>query len=237
MSDLFVGKLFSESIENVETKEESGNLYIQGIFAQGNLLNENGRVYPTSVLEDAFDTYKKEKIDTNRAYGELTHPQSPEINLERACILMTDVRQEGDKFYGKAKVLSDELPMAKILRGLLNSGGQVGVSTRGLGSAHESKYEGQNVQEVDQYILRCVDVVADPSVKTAYVESITESKDYILDKLSGEVVELNESTYAKFESRLKNLPTNFKRRDEVLYESIVDFLNTLRAPKPKRKKK
>lgn len=235
-NDIFVGKLFSESIvEDIKTTEEGKDLYIQGLFAKGNHHNENGRVYPTEVLKESFDIYKREKIDKNRAYGELTHPQSPELNLERVCIMMTDVKQDGDNFYGKAKVLSDELPMAKILRGILKSGGQVGVSTRGLGSADEATIGGRRAQRVNQYILRCVDVVADPSVNTAYVEAIEESKDYILDKLSGEVVELNESTYARFESRIKDLPIDFKRKNEVLYESVVDFLNSLRAPKDRKK--
>lgn len=234
-NDIFVGKLFSEDVKGVSTKEEGGDLFIQGLFAKGNYLNENGRVYPTKILEESFETYKREKIDTKRALGELNHPDNPQLNLDRVCIMMTDVKQNGDDFYGKAKVLSDELPQARILRGLLKSGCNVGVSTRGLGSAQESKFEGRNVQEVDQYILRCVDVVADPSVNCAYVEAIQESKEYILDKLSGEVVELNESTYSRFESRLKNLPVDNKRKEELLYESIRDFLNSLRAPRKKRR--
>ena len=230
-SNLIVGSVFNEQapVHSLMSEETgSGDWVVQGIFVQGEVLNNNGRVYPIDVLDGAVEEYKTEKIEKKRALGELGHPDSPKINLDKTCILVTDLLKKGNDYVGKAKVLHEDCPNGKILRGLLKSGVEIGVSTRGLGSANKSKYNGEEVNLVDQFVLRAVDVVADPSAPDAYVNAIQEEKQYILDASSGEVMEFNEENYKLFESRIKNLPVKHTRSTEEVYGAIKNFLDGLR---------
>ena len=135
-------KLITELVEDVklisEAKETGGkDYYIEGVFLQADIKNRNGRVYPIEVLENEVSRYSREVIAKNRAFGELGHPSGPSINLERVSHIITELYRDGKNFIGKAKL--SKTPMGEIARGIMESGGQLGVSSRALGSLKEEK--------------------------------------------------------------------------------------------------
>ncbi len=229
---LTVGHMMREMIcEGVDHSvlQEDGekSYYLEGIFMQGDVINNNKRIYPTEVLDVAVQGYQVEKIDKRTSYGELNHPDSPRINLDKAAILVQSLTKRGIDFYGKAKVCHEDCPMGKILRGLLKTGGAVGVSSRGLGSANPITREGQECNLVDSFNLRAIDCVSDPSAEKAMVEAFREEKQYILDDSTGAVIELNEETYKVFEKQLKVLPVKKVAQDAQVYNAVKNFLNGL----------
>lgn len=174
-------KLFTELVENVQylVEEKNGkkDLFITGPFMQAEQKNRNGRVYKLPILEREVKRYTDEYINTNRALGELGHPNGPSINLDRVCIKIVELKQDGHNFIGKAKVLST--PMGDIAKNLLESGVQLGVSTRGMGSLKEVN----GIMEVqdDFYLATAADVVADPSAPDAFVQGIMEGVEWVWD--------------------------------------------------------
>ncbi len=159
-------------------------LYIQGTFAVAEQKNKNGRIYKKEILEGAINKYDAEYIKTSRALGELNHPARLNIDYERATHLITEMKQDGNQWIGKAKVLTT--PLGSILKGLLESGVNVGVSTRGAGSITES----DGIKHVgNDFFLTAVDVVSDPSAPGATVSAIMEGYDYFLDAKGQVVVE------------------------------------------------
>jgi len=174
-------KLIKEVTETVkvlteETEDGKKNLFIEGIFLQGNIQNRNGRRYNTDILEKEVNRYVAESVSKGRAYGELGHPDGPSINLDRVSHIITDLRREGDNFIGKAKISST--PMGKIVEGLLSDGAQLGVSSRGMGSLKEGKDGVMEVQE-DFYLATAADIVADPSAPDAFVNGIMEGVEWV----------------------------------------------------------
>ena len=148
------------------------NWYISGVFAQAEIPNKNKRIYPLSVLEREVNLFKQNFISTQRAVGELSHPETMEINPDRAAILIESLEKNGNDFYGKAKVIPT--PCGKIVQGLLEGGVKVGVSTRGCGSL---KTRDNGISEVaDDFRLFTVDVVLNPSAPDALVDAIFESE-------------------------------------------------------------
>jgi hypothetical protein len=173
-------KLIKEHTEEVklivEAKEGSGkDYYIEGVFLQSNLKNRNGRVYPREIMEKEVKRYTKEYIDKNRAYGELGHPDSPSINLDRVSHMIKSLRVEGDNYIGKAKIL--DTPYGKIVKALIDEGAQLGVSSRGLGSLVQKN--GVNLVQDDFMLATAADIVADPSAPDAFVEGIMEGADWV----------------------------------------------------------
>ncbi|WP_051309873.1 hypothetical protein [Desulfogranum japonicum] len=162
--------LFTESTID----EQDGDLCIHGIFLQGNIKNRNGRFYPASVLDKAVNEYVSTYVKTKRSLGELNHPDTPAINPERASHLITDLQREGDNWYGCAKILST--PMGTIVKGLINDGVQLAVSSRGVGSM--TKTESAYMVDED-YQLRTIDIVTDPSAPEAFVNGIYEGAEWI----------------------------------------------------------
>lgn len=174
-------KLIREVLEQtsyvVEEKLGKGKEYfIEGIFLQSELKNRNGRVYPESVMDREVKRYMESYVAKNRAYGELGHPDTPSINLDRVSHLITDLRKEGTNYIGKAKIL--DTPMGKIAKGLLDGGAQLGVSSRALGSLKLNK-EGVQVVQDDFMLSTAADIVADPSAPDAFVRGIMESAEWI----------------------------------------------------------
>jgi hypothetical protein len=232
---MIVGKLFRQCLtEGVKATEESEDgqksLFIEGIFCQADVLNNNQRVYPDEILDSAVKEYIDQKVKSNRALGELGHPDSPKINLDKVCIKIEKLDKNGSNWNGRAKVLTDT-PSGAICRGLINGGVNFGVSTRGLGSADKGKWKNEEANLVNNFVLRAIDVVSDPSAPDAYVSAIEEEKEYILDSLSGEIYDMNEETYKMFENRLKVLPVRKSDRQVAIFEGIQNFLNSLRASK------
>ena len=174
-------KLITETIQDVKviTEEKNGvkSLYITGPFLVGEQKNRNGRVYSKSILEREVKRYNEEYITKNRAFGELGHPDSPSINLDRVSHLIVNLKQEGATFIGKAKIL--ETPMGKIAKSLLEGGATLGVSSRGMGSLKE--VSGVNMVQDDYYLATAADIVADPSAPGAFVQGIMEGKEWVWD--------------------------------------------------------
>ena len=187
-------KLFTESVEEVQyiTEDKAGggkNYKIKGIFLQADIKNRNGRVYPMEVLEKEVNRYNKKFINENRAYGELGHPEGPTVNLERVSHMVTELYPDGKNFIGEAKIM--ETPMGKIVKSLMNEGGKLGVSSRGMGSLDQKN--GANYVRDDFYLATAADIVADPSAPNAFVEGIMEGKEWVWDNgalLEAELVEL-----------------------------------------------
>jgi len=177
-------KLICEINENLEYVTEaqgdgeSKDHYIKGIFMQGNLKNRNGRVYPMEVLNKEVQRYQKEYIDRKRAFGELGHPSGPTINLDRVSHMITELKQDGDNYVGKAKILGT--PMGNIVKNLMNEGATIGVSSRGMGSLKSNRDGIAEVQK-DFYLATAADIVADPSAPNAFVEGIMEGKEWVWD--------------------------------------------------------
>ena len=187
-------KLISEAVEEVEyineDKEGGGKNYkIKGIFLQADIKNRNGRVYPMEVLEKEVNRYNKKFINEKRAYGELGHPEGPTVNLERVSHMVTELYPDGKNFIGEAKIM--ETPMGKIVKSLMNEGGKLGVSSRGMGSLDQKN--GANYVRDDFYLATAADIVADPSAPNAFVEGIMEGKEWVWNNgalIEAELVEL-----------------------------------------------
>lgn len=180
-------KLIKELQENIEFvtegTESAKRHYIVGIFLQSNIPNKNGRLYPKHVMEKEVNRYKEELIDKNRAYGELSHPQSASINLDRVSHIITELKPQGDDFVGKARLT--ETPMGNIAIGLLKSGASLGVSSRGLGSLKPTKDGIMEVQE-DFRLATAADIVADPSAPNAFIQGIMENADWVYNASTNE---------------------------------------------------
>jgi len=180
-------KLICETLEEVTILKESRedgkkDIYIQGPFLMGEDKNRNGRVYPVHVLAKEVKRYTEQYIDKNRAFGELGHPAGPSINLDRVSHMITQLEQQGNHFYGKAKLT--ETPMGNIARGILESGGKLGVSSRGMGTVTPSK-DGTMVVGDDFMLATAADIVADPSAHIAFVEAVMENTEWLYDAASG----------------------------------------------------
>ena len=203
-----------EIIEEQDNLKKGNSLYVKGPFIGCNQINKNRRLYNLDDTRGEVNRYIQEMVIPGRAMGELNHPSSADVNLERACHLVTDLYEEGDTFFGKAKVLST--PMGQILRSLINDGVKVGMSTRALGSIQEESTH----SVVKNMRLVAVDSVADPSFPKAFVNGILESKQWVVSDDGG-----FEEVYENFEKSIKKLPR--KDMDSYLKDQILKFINSL----------
>jgi len=175
-------KLIAEEITSVDflteaTEDGKKNYFIEGIFLQAELQNRNGRMYPMKVLQREVAKYDENYIRSGRALGELGHPDGPSINLDRVSHKIMSLREDGNNFIGKAKLL--DTPMGKIAKNLLDEGVRLGVSSRGMGSIR--KEENCNVVCDDFMLATAADIVADPSAPDAFVDGIMEGKEWVWD--------------------------------------------------------
>lgn len=193
-------KLFTELVEDVQfiVEEKNGkkSMYIQGPFMQAEQKNRNNRVYGLDILAREVARYNDQYVNTNRALGELGHPNGPTINLDRVSHKIVELKQDGNNFIGKAMIL--ETPMGKIARNLLESGVQLGVSTRGMGSLKEGK-DGVMMVQDDFYLATAADIVADPSAPDAFVQGIMEGVEWVWDNgiIKAQKIEEIKETIAK----------------------------------------
>jgi hypothetical protein len=176
-------KLITELFEDVQyiaEAKENGEKehYIHGVFLQANRKNRNGRIYPLNIMEGEVNRYMNEVVKYNRGYGELGHPQGPQINLDRVSHIITELRRDGDNFVGKARLT--DTPMGNIAKGLLKSGANLGVSSRGMGTLTPSK-DGAMMVGPDFRLATAADIVADPSAPDAFVKGIMEGVEWIYD--------------------------------------------------------
>ena len=158
-----------------EGEGNSKNWYINGIFMQADVVNRNRRMYPDAIVNPQVDWYIKEYVSTSRALGELDHPDTPKIDLNRASHLITEVKKDGSNYIGKAKVL--DTPTGNLVKGLLSGGVKLGVSSRGMGSVQPDR-NGVSVVQPD-FKLATVDIVYQPSAPEAFVEGLMESDKFV----------------------------------------------------------
>lgn len=214
-------KLIAEYTENdvqciVEKREDGTKKYIiEGVFAQADKKNRNGRVYPKAIMEGAVGKYVDEQVSKQRAVGELNHPEGPTVNLDKVSHLITDLRFEGNDVVGKASIL--ETPMGKIVQGLLDGGVRLGVSTRGMGSL-EQRNDAMYVKE--DFMLNAVDIVQDPSAPNAFVNGVMEGVEWVWNNgiIEPQVIE-------KVETEIKRAPS--KRLYETQVREFKNFLSSL----------
>ena len=173
-------KLITEVTESLsylaEEKDGKKSLFIEGPFLQAEVVNRNGRKYLKETMAKEVQRYTEQYINKNRAFGELGHPDTPSINLDRVSHLVVGLRQEGNDWIGKAKIL--DTPMGTIVKNLIEGGAQIGVSSRGMGSL--KSVNGVNIVQDDFHLATAADIVADPSAPNAFVQGIMEGKEWML---------------------------------------------------------
>ena len=214
-------KLIREEVTNVKfitEGKDKKSYFIEGIFLQSNIKNRNGRMYPEQVMENEVNRYIKSLVEQNRAYGELGHPDTPSINLDRVSHLITNLRKEGSNWIGKAKIL--ETPMGNIARGLLDGGANLGVSSRALGSL-KTNNEGVQIVQDDFMLSTAADIVADPSAPDAFVRGIMESVEWVFVDGRFEQRQIEET-----QKLIKQAPS--KRLEEAKLHAFVNFLKHLK---------
>ena len=172
-----ISENFSDEVEYITEEQENGkkNFKLKGVFMQAEIKNRNGRVYPMNVLEKEVERYNKEFIEQNRAYGELGHPEGPTVNLDKVSHMVTSLKPDGKNFIGEAKVMST--PMGEIVKNIMDDGGKLAVSSRGMGSLEQKN--GANYVKDDFYLATAADIVADPSAPNAFVDGIMEGKEWV----------------------------------------------------------
>ena len=216
-------KLIAEyTEENLEilTEEKNGkkSYAIEGIFMQAETKNRNGRIYPRDVMEQAVDRYNNEQVVKGRAVGELNHPEGPTVNLDKVSHKIESLNWQGNDVVGKATILST--PMGEIVKGLLDGGVNLGVSTRGMGSLQRTN---DAMVVKDDFLLNAVDIVQDPSAPSAFVNGVMEGVEWVWNNgiIEPQAIE-------KMETEIKKAP----RAD--LYETQVrEFKNFLSLVKSK----
>lgn len=200
-------------------EEKSGNqpstMFIKGPYMQCEEVNKNKRIYDSHEMDKEVNRYISEMVKTNRSMGELNHPTAAEVNLERACHLVTELNRQGNVYFGKSKVLTT--PMGQIVRSLINDGVKVGMSSRALGKLEEC---GNGVNRVKDFRLVAVDCVADPSFSKAFVNGILESKQFVVTQ-DGRF----EEVYDLFSDKLRHLPKHDVQN--YLKEQVVDFIKKI----------
>ena len=209
----------NESVEYIAESREDGkkDYFIRGPFMQANIKNRNGRVYPAEVLDKEVNRYVTENVQKNRAYGELGHPTSPTINLDRVSHMIKELTRDGDNFIGKDKIMT-ETPMGQIVKNLMDEGASLGVSSRGMGSL-KNKNGAAEVQN-DFYLATAADIVADPSAPDAFVEGIMEGKEWVWD--NGVI---REATINNYKEVIEEAPS--KDLTETKLKVWSDFLSKL----------
>ncbi len=174
-------RLIAEEILQVEflSEEKNGKKshFIEGVFLQSEIKNKNGRVYPQGVLAREVAKYDENHIQKGRALGELGHPEGPSINLDRVSHKIESLKESGNNFIGRAKIL--DTPMGNIAKNLIDEGVRLGVSSRGMGSLKEK--DGVNFVADDFMLATAADIVADPSAPDAFVDGIMEGKEWVWD--------------------------------------------------------
>ena len=202
-----------------DPKTGKDNVYIEGIMLQTEVKNKNGRIYPKEIMQKEVKRYTKEYINEKRAYGELGHPEGPTINLERTSHLIQSLKEDGNNFVGKAKILST--PMGEIVKNLLADGARLGVSSRGMGSLKASSEKGgvQMVQS-DFQLATAADIVADPSAPDAFVNGVMEGVEWIWDNGVIKAQKIEE-----YKSKIRRAKTH--KLQEVTLNAFKDFLENL----------
>ena len=214
---------FEYIIEEKNSKSD-GNIYIKGPYAMAEGINKNKRSYCPQEMATEVKRYTEQMINTKRALGELNHPTSADVDLERACHLVTELTpssSDPNVYIGKSKVLST--PSGLIVQSLIRDGCSVGMSTRSLGKLVPMEGPG-DASRVKDMRLVAIDCVAEPSFGEAFVNGILESKQYVLDSY-GQYVE----AYESLEAGLSKLPK--KDVESYIKESVLTFIDAIKNKK------
>ena len=215
-------KLIRETVENVKYLTEASengkkHLYIEGTFLVGDTVNRNNRMYKMDTLRGEVERYTEQYIKTNRALGELGHPDTPSINLERVSHKIVSLQEDGNTFYGKALIL--DTPYGQIVKNFIDNDVSIGVSSRALGSVMQTK-EGYNLVQDDLKLATAADIVADPSAPGAFVNGIMENKEWMF--VEGKFVE------ADFDNAKKQIQRASSRQvEEVALKLFENYLRKL----------
>ena len=219
-------KLITEVFEDLKTITEARedgkkNVFIEGVFLQGGIKNRNGRMYPVETLAKEVERYNEAYVKSGRALGELGHPEGPQINLDRVSHLITNLRQEGTNFIGRAKLM--DTPFGNIAKGLVSEGVKLGVSSRGMGSLKLNK-EGINEVQNDFYLATAADIVADPSAPDAFVNGIMEGVEWIWENelLIAKKTQVAEQTVQTIEKAVSSRDLEAKK-----FKIFENFLNEI----------
>jgi len=203
-----------------KNSSEPQKYYITGPYMMANKANQNGRVYQLDEMTKEVGRYMTDMVKTRRAIGEMNHPQSTEVNPVNACHLVTELRQNGDYFMGKSLIL--DTPMGQLLKSFVKDKIQMGISTRGLGNLSESS----NGKTVSNFHLICLDVVHQPSVQNAMLESILESKEWLVGT-DGRIIEVALNAFSNLKGGLAKLPRH--ETDAFLKEHLMKFISALKS--------
>ena len=211
---------FQDQNLQVLTEEKNGKkkFVIEGIFAQADKKNRNGRIYPKPVMEKAVGNYVNQQVSKGRAVGELNHPEGPTVNLDKVSHKIEKLEFKGNDVMGKATVL--DTPMGKVVEGLLEGNVQLGVSTRGMGSLEQRN--GAMVVK-DDFLLNAVDIVQDPSAPNAFVNGIMEGVEWVWNN---GIIE--QKAIEKMETEIKKAP-----RSDLYETQVREFKNFLSLLKTK----
>ena len=215
-------KLIKELTEEVQFVSEAAsngqkNYFIEGVFLQSNIANRNKRLYPKEVMEKEVQRYVKEYVETKRAFGELGHPDGPSINLDRVSHMIVSLKEDGDNYIGKAKIM--DTPMGKIAKNLLDEGAKLGVSSRGLGSLSMNE-NGINEVQGDFFLATAADIVADPSAPDAFVQGIMENKEWMFVEGVWTYQNMDETKKLIEQAKTKQL-------EDVKIRVFENFINSL----------
>lgn len=216
-------KLIREYVENVKLLTEANAdgkkaYYIEGVFMQAEIPNKNKRMYSLDILKEEVNRYTTEMVNLNRAYGELGHPDSPTINLERVSHMIKSLTLEGSNFIGKAKVM--DTPYGNIVKSLIDEGAQLGVSSRGMGNLVPGS-DGINTVR-DFHLATAADIVADPSAPDAFVRGIMEGKDWVF--VNGVYMEADMSS-AKKQLEKASASVNRHEVENVAVRLFEEFMS------------
>lgn len=203
-----------------KNSSEPQKYYITGPYMMADKANQNGRVYQLDEMTKEVGRYMTDMVKTRRAIGEMNHPQSTEVNPVNACHLVTELKQNGNYFMGKSLIL--DTPMGQLLKSLVKDKIQMGISTRGLGNLAESS----NGKTVSNFHLICLDVVHQPSVQNAMLESILESKEWLVGT-DGRIIEVAQNAFSNLKEGLAKLPRH--ETDAFLKEHLMKFINALKS--------
>jgi len=215
-----IAEYIDQQIETTITEAADGkgkSFVIEGVFAQAEQKNRNGRIYPKAIMEKAVGKYVTEQVNQKRSVGELNHPEGPTVNLDKVSHLITALEWKGNDVVGKAQIL--DTPMGQIVKGLLEGGVQLGVSTRGMGSLEE---RGGTMYVRDDFLLNTIDIVQDPSAPGAFVNGIMEGVDWVWNNgvIQPQAIE-------QMETEIKTAPK--KHLYETQVREFKNFLSLLKS--------
>lgn len=206
-------------IEEQNRDSAERKVYITGPFMMAEEKNQNGRIYKIDEMRKEVDRYTEKMIKTKRSIGEMNHPQSTEVNPVNSCHRVVELKVVDNYVMGKSLVLST--PMGSLLKSLISDGVQLGISSRALGNVNETS----RGKEVTDFHLICLDVVHEPSVQKAMLESVMESREWIV-KSDGTIIECAANAYKQIDNTLSNIPK--KDTDNFLREQLLSFINQIK---------